>query len=380
MNSEEKNDRLVDTLLWELVGMETPPDVRQQVLARVDDLPVTAVVPPLAKAPLAKAFPSHLRSARPSKAPALAMAALLTLLGVAGTLLHLGEVAREVSPRLTILGGEVSCPSGAVSPGAEIEVGADSQALLTYEDGTTVELAPGTTVRVGGHSRWERAKQVELVSGKIEAEVARQKLGREMLFISQGARARVLGTSLSFQHLAGQDRLEVTEGVVSFEPKRTDSAVRVEAGYFAEVGPLGLRSGAIATSPREGIVSLTLMNADSNQPLREAPLTDGEVISLSSFSTREINIRANYEGKAPEVVRLRVTRNDGQATGLPAHLSGEQRHSPFFVAGDHWVEGRPSDCRAWNPRPGGYRISAVVVEAADGKVGEPLNLTVFFQE
>lgn len=375
MNSEEKNDRLVDTLLWELVGRETPPDVRQQVLARVDELPVIAVIPPSPRA-----FPVPLRSARPSKVPALAMAALLTLLGVAGMLLRLGEVAGEVSPRLTVLGGEVSCPSGAVPRGAEIEVGADSHALLTYEDGTTVELAPETTVVVGVHSRWERAKQLKLLSGKVEAEVARQKLGREMLFISKDARARVLGTSLSFECLAGRARLEVTEGVVNFEPQQSISTVRVEAGYFAETGAAGLCSGALLTPPREGIVSFTLMNAKTNQPLREEPLAAGEVIALSALPTREINLRANYEGEPPTVVRLAVTREDGQATGLAAHLSSEHRQPPFFVAGDHWGKGRPDDCRAWTPRPGVHLISASVVEAADGKLGEPLNLTVTFKE
>ena len=100
------------------------------------------------------------------------------------------------------------------------------------------------------------------------------------------------------------------------------------------------------------------MNADSDEPLREAPLANGETLSLASLPTRNINIRADYEGEAPAVVRIQITRDDGKETGIRSFASDDQTKPPFFAAGDFWAEGRPNDCREWTPQLGRYRISA----------------------
>lgn len=373
MNSEEQNDRLVDSLLWELVGREMPPDVRQQVLERVAHLPESSVVSP----PL-KVVQAPLRSARRSTVPALAVAATLTLLGVVGALLHLGAIAREVSPRLAVLSGEVSHPGSPVDRGTEIEVGPEAQVLLSYRDGTVVEVEPETTLIVGARSRWSRAKRLEVKSGKVQAEVARQVKGREMLFVSENARARVLGTTLSFASRDGQAHLEVTEGLVGFEPTTAGPPVMVKAGFFAEAEGAVCRHGLIESPQREGITGLLLMNAETDQPIREEPLVEGEVISLAALPTRKINLRAGYDGEAPEVVRFSVSRVDGRDAGLPEYGTSDQRHPPFFVAGDYWPEGRPEDCREWTPKPGRYRFTAEVIEAPSGKLGPPLILEIQF--
>ena len=147
----------------------------------------------------------------------------------------------------------------------------------------------------------------------------------------------------------------------------------MERGYFAESGRLGFRHEKIIS---HGITRFTLMNADSDQPLRQEPLTDGETISLSALSTANINIRADYEGEPPSMVQISLNRLDEGPTGLPAHASQAHEHPPYFVAGDYWADGRPEDCHAWIPRPGRYRLraEAFYTDTRRGNPGKPLQI------
>jgi hypothetical protein len=240
-----------------------------------------------------------------------------------------------------------------------------SSAILTYPDGTVVELGPETTVRISARSWGNGSKGLELVNGRLSAVVAKQVAGQPLALYSDHANAEVVGTRLSFQCDGERTRLEVKEGVVRFIPRAGGARLLVDSGFFAEVGSSGFRSGTIDDQAFRGITGFTLMNADTDEPLREAPLTDGEAISLSALPTPHINIRADYGGDTPVSLRIHVTRDDGDATGLRSSASDDQTQPPFFVAGDYWAEGRPTDCRAWTPRPGLYHISAVASYADD---------------
>jgi hypothetical protein len=251
-----------------------------------------------------------------------------------------------------------------------------SSAVLSYPDGTTIALAADTTITVPVRAWSERAKGLVLVKGRIQADVTRQESGSAMVLSAAHARAEIVGTKLSFQHDDGRTRLEVTEGAVRFIPLAGSAALLVKAGYFSEAGESSVRTGEIAAPPRRGILRFTLMNADTDEPLRAAALRDGESISLGALTTPNINIRADYEGDAPTSVRTRITRHDGAPTGVPPFASEDQIHPPFFAAGDYWPEGRPNDCRAWTPRPGHYHISAAATYDQDvpGGAGQPLEM------
>jgi hypothetical protein len=123
------------------------------------------------------------------------------------------------------------------------------------------------------------------------------------------------------------------------------------------------------------------MNAETDQPIRESALVHGETISLATLPTRKLNIRADFEGAPPDSVSFRIVRSHGHATGLPGHTSDDEKHPPFFAAGDHWGNGRPNDCRAWTPPAGHYRLRA---EAFYGDQSEeekipPLEINVRFR-
>jgi hypothetical protein len=354
MKPDDQRDQLIDMLLRELVGGEAPPDVRERVLkAARHAAPKPAGQRHSSPSRQVRSLPSVSRS----RSRFFAIAAVAAVLAVAAVFVHLREIVGARTPSLSRTTGSVDRAVGALRGGESLRTGAGSSAVLTYPDGTVVELAAETTVRVSERSWRERSKGLALVAGRVRAEVVPQVAGHPMRLTAGNADAEVVGTKLSFRHGDGGTRLEVEEGAVRFIP-RAAGALMVRAGGFAEAVGTQVTSGALALPLRRGIVRFTLMNADTDKPLREAALNNGETISLASLPTQNINLRADYEGDAPASVRILVVRHDGQSTGLSPSTSADQIHPPFFAAGDHWPERRPNDCRAWTPRPGRYRISA----------------------
>jgi hypothetical protein len=231
-------------------------------------------------------------------------------------------------------------------------------------------------------SPWEKSKEIEVVKGSVRAMVAPQPEGSPMILTSRDARAEVIGTKLSFWIDEDRTRLEVQEGSVRFVPQSEGDAVLVSSGLFAEAGSAGFRTGEIRVPTVHGITGFTLMNAETDRPIRDRMLADGETISLASLPTQSINLRAEFEGEPPTLVHLSVTRDDNGDTGLPPHVSYGQKHPPFFVAGDFWAEGRPEDCRSWTPRPGLYQFSATTIYGESDREypTPPLDLKIRFTE
>lgn len=374
MNSEEQNDRLVDSLLWELLGREMPPDLRESILSQVAEEASSAPVPMVARLPQ-----PQLASARPSRAPlVLALAALVTILGVVGALWQSQQAAAAALPTLATFSGKVNQPLGRLARGARLELGPDSKATLIYEDGTLVGITSGSEAQFGNGSLWSSRKFVRVLQGRVSAEVMPQEAGEEMLFQSEYAEAKVLGTSLTFENHDDRACLRVTEGSVRFASVAGGEEVVVDSGHFAEAGNAGLREGLLSELDRVGVVAFTLMNANSDQPLKEESLQDGEVIALSALPTQQLNIRADLQGEGEMSVLFQVQRLDGEETGIPVAATHLQQHPPFFAAGDHWAEGRSEDCRAWTPARGDYKIRAEAFDADGKTVGSPLTLTITF--
>jgi hypothetical protein len=371
MKPADQHDRLVDMLLSEHLGGETPPDVRARVLEAAEKLPPS----PLRQMPARRL--TVLRPVRKSRAPILAAAAAVTLIAAIGAGLHLRGIAHARTPVLTGFEGTVNRSSGPIHSGENLGTGPSSKAVLRYPDGTVVELAPETTIMVAKRSPWDRSKGLQLLTGKLVSEVSPQPSGRPMVLRTSDATAEVLGTNLSFEKNANRARLEVNDGAVRFICQNGEGNVLVESGSFAEAGVTGFRHGQIVTPPRRGITSFTLMNADTDKPLRAEPLANGERISLSSLPTRNLNIRADYEGDPPESVKIAIHRHMGNPTGLQPHTSETHQHPPYFVAGDHWADGRPEDCAAWTPPTGLYHLEAEA-NYPDGELVPPLRIRFYF--
>jgi hypothetical protein len=368
MKTEEQQDRLVDMLLSELIGGDVAPDVRTRVIEAIDCLPRRQVV--LRPTVLRRAF---LPPRRKSRTPVLAMAALLLLLGVVAAVLQIQHISAARTPVLTQISGSVDRSGGLIRSGESLSTGPRSGAVLLYQDGTVVELAQETTIRVAKRPLWERSKGLELMSGELEAEISPQPSGSPLVLSSSDARAEVVGTRLSFHLNDDCTRLEVNEGKVRFVPRKGGREVLVESEYFAESGKSGFRHAKI---PVPGITGFTLMNAETDKPIRENPIVNGETVSLSSLPTDKINIRADFEGDPPDSVKIDIKRQHGHPTGLEPRNSREQVKPPYFVAGDHWADGRPDDCAVWTPPSGYYILSAeaIYADAEKQKLSKPITI------
>lgn len=92
------------------------------------------------------------------------------------------------------------------------------------------------------------------------------------------------------------------------------------------------------------VVSLTLINADTDQPVPGFdPIPDGAVLELGKLPTRNLNIRANARPAQVGSVRFELD-------GRPVKTEDT---APYALAGD-----REGDYAAWTPTPGVHTLSA----------------------
>ncbi len=165
---------------------------------------------------------------------AVAAAAVIVLLAVVWW-----RVDREPTARLA---GDVSAAQVqrqgarlAVAPnlplrvGDEVRAGAKPVTIRFDDEGTTITLAPETTVVV--RSIVPR-KTFELIHGSVQADVARQRAGA-MRWITDNAEARVLGTKFSLSADGIFTRLDVTKGAVEMLRREGQEQTLVHAGEFA---------------------------------------------------------------------------------------------------------------------------------------------------
>ena len=106
----------------------------------------------------------------------------------------------------------------------------DSVEIL-YADGTELELLGETRVRftrtVAG------AKELDIQSGLVKANVALQPTGRPLRIVTQAATLEVLGTTLGVEVKHASTQLGVATGRVVMTRKSDGKRVEVEAGRFA---------------------------------------------------------------------------------------------------------------------------------------------------
>ncbi|MFC7336855.1 FecR domain-containing protein [Haloferula chungangensis] len=351
MNSDDHRDRLVDMLLRELVGRETPPDVLEKVLEAVRNEPGKA-------RSVHRPAPVSLPSARPSLTPIFAIAAVLTLAAVCLGVMHFQKIADRRTPTLSATTGSVNLSPGKLHGGSRIKTGSDSTATLDYPDGTQVIIEPLSSVSLPELSLSDQSKVLDVTSGGLQADVAAQGSRYPMTLNSEHAQAIVVGTRLSFSTSATRTRLEVTEGEVRFAPKNEPRTISVGTGEYAEADPSRPSiSGPMIPKPPGTITGFTLMNADTDEPISDELIHSGQIISLSSLPTKRISLRAELAGETPFNVRFAAIRLDGKDVGIAKFVP--QHYPPFFLAGDHSESQRPADCRPWIPQPGTYRISAI---------------------
>ncbi len=140
-------------------------------------------------------------------------------------------------------------PGDGVKAGAALETGRGGLAVLRFEDGTTVECGPETSVRelriVGG-------KGIHLLKGSLAAAVTRQFV--PMVLTTPHAEVRVLGTRLTLA-VAETTRVEVQEGRVRVRRLPDGASADVGAGQFAVAAkgtPLAAKPVVLVASFQDG--------------------------------------------------------------------------------------------------------------------------------
>ncbi|MBI1299305.1 DUF5060 domain-containing protein [bacterium] len=114
-----------------------------------------------------------------------------------------------------------------------------------------------------------------------------------------------------------------------------------------------------------GVDSLTLINADTNQPIPGFdPLPPDAVLNLALLPTRNLNIVANASW--PEVASVRFELNGD----VDYHVENE---APYALAGDS-----SGNYRAWTPPVGEYILTAVPYSGAEAQGSSGAAHTVRF--
>jgi ferric-dicitrate binding protein FerR (iron transport regulator) len=234
----------------------------------------------------------QLRVASPRPSSQRALGVLVPMSALAATLLVALWVTRpsgEIDPLGTIgtASGGVTIQRGqeafiakaglALLPGDRVHVGDGAQARIDYPDRTVLTLDQRTDLRLMADSTGVTGKRVELMWGRVNADVAKQPAGRPMVFTTPNARAVVLGTvlTLEFTSAAGATRLDVSEGLVGISQNTGRTQVEVPAGHFATVAentPTVARPLVATTTPvrrnyRSGLRATYFAGTDLKEPL-----------------------------------------------------------------------------------------------------------------
>ncbi len=104
-------------------------------------------------------------------------------------------------------------------------------AEIVYADGTTIEVLGQTKVRLSESSNG--SKQVTVLSGLIQADVAPQPEDHPLKIVTSTAMLEVLGTTLGVEVRDSLTQLEVATGLVAMTRTVDGKRVEVEAGQFA---------------------------------------------------------------------------------------------------------------------------------------------------
>ncbi len=141
----------------------------------------------------------------------------------------------DAQPASTILRGDREMPAADATgllPGDSIST-RSAGAVVRFNDGTRLTLAANTVVRLGGVN----GKSIELGSGRLRAEVAKQPAGRHVILSTPLARVTVHGTVFALDAAPRLTRLDVAEGLVRIAHNNQDSELEIGGGEFALAMP-----------------------------------------------------------------------------------------------------------------------------------------------
>jgi hypothetical protein len=112
----------------------------------------------------------------------------------------------------------------------QIYVQNESSLGMKYLDGSTLKFSSQSFVRL---SETEGQKRVELFSGVLDADIAKQPAGKDMIITTEHSECEVIGTQFSLSSSDVSALLDVTEGAVIYNKTSSSDSVLVKANHYA---------------------------------------------------------------------------------------------------------------------------------------------------
>ena len=183
--------------------------------------------------------------------------------------------------------------------GDGIETNGKGRVVVRYEDGTSLELSPGT---VANGFESNGGKKVSLERGSLAGDVARQKADQPMIVQTREGEARVLGTKFTLSSSAGSTRLDVEKGRVRLLRRSDGASADVGADQMAVMGataaPVARPTSAAVLKMAPGSwlqVPGTAMDAVAPDPVKFKPIRGmvGPSSVISAWSGGVFDTRRN---------------------------------------------------------------------------------------
>lgn len=154
-----------------------------------------------------------------------------------------------------------------LASGDMVRTGEAALAIIKFKDNSLVRLRERSIMTITGtQSGNNLSKSVEIQTGVVGFNVAKQRSGEEFRFTSPTSVASVRGTAGVFNSAAQSDTLTVTEGLVQLLNRSSSRTVDVGAGFTGISGKNGSLESR-ATTEQERQAALNALRDDARRRL-----------------------------------------------------------------------------------------------------------------
>jgi hypothetical protein len=144
----------------------------------------------------------------------------------------LSKVILEVLRKETGKTWEKAARGQTLATGDMVRTGPASLAIIKFKDNSLVHLREKSELTVTGTTTGGSfSKSVEIQTGVVGFNVAKQRAGEEFRFTSPTSVASIRGTAGALNAASGSDTLIVTEGSIQFSNRISSRSLAVIAGF-----------------------------------------------------------------------------------------------------------------------------------------------------
>jgi hypothetical protein len=144
----------------------------------------------------------------------------------------LSKVILDVSRKESGKTWEKATRGQTLATGDMVRTGPASLAIIKFKDNSLVHLREKAELTVTGTTTGGSfSKMVEIQTGVVGFNVAKQRAGEEFRFTSPTSVASIRGTAGAFNATSGSDTLIVTEGAIQFSNRFSSRSLVVNAGF-----------------------------------------------------------------------------------------------------------------------------------------------------